>query len=133
MMLEWKPIRALLFHHSNRTNTSGNPFPALCISLTGLVMSLHAQEYVFQVKVHMLWGSLLVLAGLLRWATYLLRSRLAPQAPLTEALASLCLCSGGILFILSVEEITFFAMRHGFGKLFTFDYLPFSSSFYSVL
>ena len=46
----------------------------------------------------------------------------APSRPPTEALASFFLTSGGLLFILSTEEITFAAMRSGRdGTLIEYD------------
>jgi glucan phosphoethanolaminetransferase (alkaline phosphatase superfamily) len=122
-----------------RNIPSFNPFPALVIGVTGAAMSAHAQTYQFQVRgtgqrhqvswlrnrfetnqvdVHVLWGSALVGCALLRCLTYCLlwvsppRSAV-PSRPPTEALASFCLASGGLLFMLSTEEITFAAMRRG--------------------
>jgi hypothetical protein len=70
-----------------------------------------------QVSVHALWGNLLFLFGVLRFLTYtflFLRPPTAsvlPSRPPTEALAAFCLIAGGVIFMLSSEEIVFAAMR----------------------
>ena len=97
---------------------SFNPFPALCIGITGAAMSAHAQTYVFQVQIHMLWGYLLSGFAVLRCLTYFFvwlappRSIL-PSRPPTEALASFLLACGGLMFQFSTEEVTIAAMRQG--------------------
>ncbi|KAJ7742459.1 hypothetical protein DFH07DRAFT_836540 [Mycena maculata] len=98
--------------------SSFNPFPALVIGVTGSVMASHFQTYLFQVQIHALWGNLLLAAAVLRCFTYFFlwvappRSTL-PSRPPTEALASFFLACGGISFMLSTEEVTIAAMRHG--------------------
>lgn len=115
---------------------SFNPFPALVIGVTGAAMSAHFQTYVFQVSVshihsqcmcqrqgkvqiHALWGHCLTGFAVLRLLTYLFvwlsppRSIL-PSRPPSEALAGFSLACGGLIFIMSDEEITFAAMRRGF-------------------
>ncbi|KAF9815563.1 hypothetical protein IEO21_04563 [Rhodonia placenta] len=95
---------------------SFNPFPALCIGITGAAMSAHAQTYLFQVQIHMLWGYLLSGFAVLRCLTYFFvwlgppRSIL-PSRPPTEALASFFLACGGLMFMFSTEELTIAAMR----------------------
>ncbi|GAA5875917.1 hypothetical protein JCM3774_005815 [Rhodotorula dairenensis] len=96
---------------------SFNPFPALCIGVTGVAMAAHHQTYQFQVDIHALWGNLLGAFAAFRFLTYFflfLRppSSILPSRPPTEALASLALTCGGVVFILSVEQVTFAAMRH---------------------
>ncbi|GAA5923680.1 hypothetical protein JCM1841_004825 [Sporobolomyces salmonicolor] len=96
---------------------SFNPFPALVIGITGVAMSAHHQVYQFQVEVHALWGYLLAGFSVFRFLTYFflyLRppASILPSRPPTEALASLCLACGGVVFILSTEQVTFAAMRH---------------------
>lgn len=97
---------------------SFNPFPALVIGITGAAMSAHHQEYVFQVQVHDLWGKLLLGFTLLRCLTYFflwvapIKSSL-PTRPPTEALASFFLTCGGLVFMMSSEELGFAAMRRG--------------------
>lgn len=97
---------------------SFNPFPALVIGVTGAAMATHAQQYVFQVQIHVLWGGLLAAFAVLRCLTYFFtwlgppRSVL-PGRPPTEALAGFFLACGGLMFQLSTEELTLAAMRRG--------------------
>ncbi|KDQ64713.1 hypothetical protein JAAARDRAFT_188016 [Jaapia argillacea MUCL 33604] len=99
-------------------SASFNPFPALVIGVTGLAMSAHYQEYLFQVQIHQLWGWLLAGFSVLRFLTYFFlwvappRSIL-PSRPPTEALSSFFLACGGLTFIFSTEEVTYAAMRRG--------------------
>jgi hypothetical protein len=71
-----------------------------------------------QVQIHTLWGNLLVAFSVLRCLTYFFlwlgppRSVL-PSRPPTEVLTSFFLACGGIVFMLSTEEVTFAAMRRG--------------------
>ncbi|GBE79334.1 Uncharacterized membrane protein [Sparassis crispa] len=104
---------------------SFNPFPALCIGITGIAMSAHFQVYVFQVQIHMLWGYLLAMFAVLRFLTYCFlwssppRSIL-PSRPPTEALASFFLVCGGLVFMFSTEEVTIAAMRQGHDDVMMF-------------
>jgi len=104
---------------------SFNPFPALCIGITGAAMSAHAQTYLFQVQIHMLWGYLLTGFAVLRCLTYFFvwlgppRSIL-PSRPPTEALASFLLACGGLMFMFSTEEVTIAAMRQGHDDMMMF-------------
>jgi hypothetical protein len=98
--------------------SSFNPFPSLVIGITGAAMSAHHQEYVFQVKVHELWGYLLLGFTALRFATYALLwlappNSVLPTRPPTEALAGFFLACGGLSFMFSSEELGFAAMRRG--------------------
>ncbi|KAL4075983.1 hypothetical protein J3A83DRAFT_4357115 [Scleroderma citrinum] len=97
---------------------SFNPFPALVIGVTGAAMSAHAQTYLFQVQIHQLWGWLLLGFSVLRCFTYFFLwlnppSSILPSRPPTEALGSFFLACGGLMFMLSTEEITLAAMRRG--------------------
>lgn len=105
-------------------------------------MAAHAQTFAFQgtwvgsprlgfganllpaptVDVHALWGLFLGLFAAFRFLTYFflyLRppASILPSGPPTEALAALTLTCGGVVFILSTEQVTFAAMRHGFDDL----------------
>ena len=105
--------------------SSFNPFPALCIGITGAAMAAHFQEYLFQVQIHMLWGWLLSGFAVLRCLTYFFlwlgppRSIL-PSRPPTEALASFFLACGGLVFQFSTEEVTIAAMRRGHDDMMMF-------------
>ncbi|KAL8279428.1 hypothetical protein RQP46_008240 [Phenoliferia psychrophenolica] len=110
---------------------SFNPFPALIIGLTGAAMSAHHQIFQFQVDVHMLWGNLLSAFAIFRLLTYFflfLRppASILPSRPPTEALASVCLTAGGVVFILSTEQFTFASMRHGFDDIMAYLVLTMS-------
>jgi len=99
-------------------SASFNPFPALVIGVTGAAMSAHAQTYLFQVQIHMLWGNMLVGFSVLRCLTYFFMwlgppRSILPSRPPTEALGSFFLACGGLVFILSTEEVTVAAMRRG--------------------
>ncbi|CAD6884460.1 unnamed protein product [Tilletia controversa] len=102
---------------------SFNPFPALCIGVTGVAMAAHHQDYVFEVQVHALWGNLLAAFAILRYLTYFFlylrpaTASILPGRPPTEALASLALTCGGVVFMLSSEEVSFLAMRTGWADI----------------
>lgn len=96
----------------------GNPFPALVIGVTGAAMAAHFQKYLFQVQVHALWGQMLLGFAALRCATCVVGwlrppTTVAPGRPPTEALGSFFLACGGLLFMLSTEEVSFAAIRKG--------------------
>ncbi len=101
---------------------SFNPFPALVIGVTGIAMSAHHQDYQYEVAVHALWGNLLGGFAVLRCLTYFflwLRppTSILPSRPPTEALAGFALACGGLVFMLSSEEVSFAAMRAGYDDL----------------
>lgn len=104
---------------------SFNPFPALVIGVTGAAMSAHFQTYLFQVQIHALWGYCLTGFAFLRCLTYFFvwisppRSIL-PSRPPSEALAGFFLACGGLIFIMSDEEITYAAMRRGYDDVMMF-------------
>ncbi|KAF8631161.1 hypothetical protein AX15_002500 [Amanita polypyramis BW_CC] len=97
---------------------SFNPFPALVIGVTGAAMAAHFQPYIFEVKIHALWGNLLVAFSVLRCFTYFFLWLKPPQSvlpsrPPTEALGSFFLACGGLVFMFSTEEVMIAAMRRG--------------------
>ncbi|WFD41544.1 hypothetical protein MPSI1_000175 [Malassezia psittaci] len=99
---------------------SFNPFPALVIGVTGVAMAAHHQDYVYEVQIHILWGEMLAAFALFRMLTYFLLwlrppSSVLPSRPPTEIMASFALTCGGLLFMLSNEEVSFAAMRAGYG------------------
>lgn len=100
---------------------SFNPFPALVVGVTGVAMAAHHQDYEYEVSIHALWGNLLAGFSVLRMCTYFFlwlrppTSSVMPSRPPTEALASFSLTCGGLVFMLSSEEVSFVAMRNGFG------------------
>ena len=104
---------------------SFNPFPALVIGVTGLAMAAHAQVYLFQVQIHMLWGQLLAGFALLRFLTYFFLwvsppKSILPSRPPTEALGAFFLACGGLMFQFSLEELDLAAMRRGHDDMMMF-------------
>lgn len=102
-------------------NFSFNPFSALVIGITGVAMAAHHQDYIYEVSIHSLWGNLLAGFSVFRILTYFFlflrppTSSIMPSRPPTEVLASFCLTSRGLVFMLSSEEVSLVAMRNGFG------------------
>lgn len=99
---------------------SFNPFPALVIGVTGITMATHHQDYVYEVQIHMLWGLMLAVFSMMRIVTYIILwlrppTSVLPSRPPSEAIASFALTLGGLLFMLSNEEVSFAAMRSGYG------------------
>lgn len=105
---------------------SFNPLPALVIAVTGLAMAAHHQTYVFQVEIHSLWGILLAGGSAFRFLTYFFlwlrppTDSFLPSRPPTEVLTSFGYAAGGIVFMLSNEEIAFAAMRAGYDDMMAF-------------
>lgn len=88
--------------------SSLNPMPALVIMLLGMMMSSHHQDSMVSTMVHSQWGMLLVAFALARAVTYILLfinppTSLLPSRPPSEVIASFCLVSGGLIFMLSVS------------------------------
>lgn len=136
MLLESRWVRRVLASvmSTGRSSTkepatyafSFNPLPALTIGVTGLAMAAHHQTYVFQVQIHSLWGILLAGGSLFRCFTYIflyasppIHSAL-PSRPPTEILTSFGWAAGGIVFMLSNEEICWSAMRAGWDDMMAF-------------
>lgn len=88
-----------------------NPIPGLIILLLGLMMSSHHQSSMVSTMVHKQWGMLLVGFSLSRAVTYILLclrppTSLLPYRPPSELIASFCLISGGLIFMLSVSVVS---------------------------
>jgi len=101
---------------------SFNPFPAFVIGATGMAMALHHQDYVYEVDIHVLWGVMLAAFSAFRIATYFFLWLRPPQSvlpsrPPSEALASFALALGGLIFMLSNEEVSFAAMRNDYADV----------------
>lgn len=102
-----------------------NPFPALILLLLGLLMTSHHQTSSLSTTIHKQWGSLLVGFALARTLTYILTYIAPPQSflpsrPPTEILASFCLISGGIIFMLSNKDTVAAMERNGVHAMFGF-------------
>ncbi|CEH18259.1 hypothetical protein CBOM_04672 [Ceraceosorus bombacis] len=96
-----------------------NPFPALVIGVTGLAMAAHAQNIEYERVIHVLWGNLLAGFSVMRCLTYFflwLRPPVSvlPSRPPTEALGSFSLACGGLVFMLSSEQVSQWALRAGY-------------------
>ena len=89
-------------------------------------MAAHHQDYVFQIAIHSLWGILLAGGSASRLLTYFflwfrpsVESTL-PSRPPTEVLTSFGWAAGGIVLMLSDEEVAFAAMRAGYDDMMAF-------------
>jgi hypothetical protein len=85
-----------------------NPMPPLIILLLGMMMGSHHQDSMTSTMVHKQWGNMLVGFALARGVTYVLLylkppTSYLPARPPTEIIASFCLISGGLIFMLSVS------------------------------
>ena len=85
-----------------------NPMPAVVILLLGMMMGSHHQVSMTSTMVHKQWGNMLVGFALARGVTYLLLflrppTSYLPARPPSEIVASFCLMSGGLIFMLSVS------------------------------
>ncbi|KAL1997696.1 hypothetical protein VTN02DRAFT_1033 [Thermoascus thermophilus] len=94
----------------NTQNVSLNPMPALVILLLGMMMGSHHQADMTSTMVHKQWGDLLVGFALARCATYALLfikppTSYLPARPPTEILASFCLIAGGLIFMMSTDNV----------------------------
>lgn len=88
-----------------------NPMPALIIMLLGMMMGSHHQDSMTSTMVHKQWGNMLVGFALARGMTYVLLflkppTSYLPARPPTEIIASFCLISGGLIFMMSVSAQT---------------------------
>lgn len=88
-----------------------NPMPALIIMLLGMMMGSHHQTSMTSTMVHKQWGNMLVGFALARGMTYVLMFlkppiSYLPARPPTEIVASFCLISGGLIFMMSVSAQT---------------------------
>jgi len=106
------------WRHWNRNERSSSDVSISRLALlSSLLDHFHYSHSTWLVEIHALWGYLLALFALFRFLTYFflyLRppASILPSRPPTEALASLFLTCGGVVFVFSTEQITFAAMRH---------------------
>ncbi|KAL2811078.1 hypothetical protein BJX63DRAFT_422569 [Aspergillus granulosus] len=96
-----------------------NPMPALVILLLGMMMGSHHQTSMTSSMIHKQWGNMLVGFAMARCMTYVLLylkppTSYLPSRPPTEIVASFCLISGGLIFMLSsrnvVESIEYYEL-----------------------
>lgn len=86
-----------------------NPIPPITLMLLGFMMSSHHQETVLGTKLHAVWGAYFACVALARGVTYitlyLKPPTELPSRPPSELVASFCLATGGLLFMLSAPDI----------------------------
>ncbi|KAL4977457.1 hypothetical protein BDW66DRAFT_132370 [Aspergillus desertorum] len=87
-----------------------NPMPALIILLLGMMMGGHHQTSMVSSMVHKSWGNMLIGFALARGVTYVSMylkppTSYLPSRPPTEIVASFCLISGGLIFMLSTRNV----------------------------
>ncbi|KAL4820675.1 hypothetical protein BDW67DRAFT_152967 [Aspergillus spinulosporus] len=87
-----------------------NPMPALIILLLGMMMGGHHQTSMLSSMVHKSWGNMLIGFALARGVTYVLMylkppTSYLPSRPPSEIVASFCLISGGLIFMLSTRNV----------------------------
>ncbi|KAI1966641.1 hypothetical protein LOZ58_000129 [Ophidiomyces ophidiicola] len=114
---EWQPPKT--------QELSLNPMPAIVILLLGLMMSSHHQASMVSTMVHAQWGMLLVGFSLARAITYVLLylnppTSFLPSRPPSELVASFCLISGGLIFMLSTKDIIDVMIHYDLNAMFVF-------------
>ncbi|KAL4920279.1 hypothetical protein BDW62DRAFT_14691 [Aspergillus aurantiobrunneus] len=102
-----------------------NPMPALVILLLGMMMGSHHQSSMTSSMVHKQWGNMLVGFALARAMTYVLMylkppTSYLPSRPPTEIVASFCLISGGLIFMLSTRNVIETIEYYELDAMFTF-------------
>ncbi|SCU87944.1 LAMI_0D08130g1_1 [Lachancea mirantina] len=105
---------------------SPNPFPAVTIFWTGILMSQHAQASQTSTTIHMQWGYLLSYGSFFRLFTFLLlmfvpNCNSLPSRPFTELVTSFCLLCGGLIFMESTDQVVEALEYRGFTSMFTFN------------
>ncbi|KAJ6050099.1 hypothetical protein N7444_006815 [Penicillium canescens] len=102
-----------------------NPMPALIIMLLGMMMGSHHQTSMTSTMVHKQWGNMLVGFALARGMTYVLLflkppTSYLPARPPTEIIASFCLISGGLIFMMSTRNVIEAMEYYKIDAMFTF-------------
>ncbi|OBA19243.1 hypothetical protein METBIDRAFT_46518 [Metschnikowia bicuspidata var. bicuspidata NRRL YB-4993] len=108
---------------------SPNPFPALTIYWTGVLMSLHEQASSLSSEIHKQWGNMFVLGCAFRVVSYLYfllkpldgKALTKPAHPITEVLVSFCLLSGGMIFMESCDSVVYLLEYYGLTSMFTLN------------
>ncbi|KAJ5321754.1 hypothetical protein MYU51_017213 [Penicillium brevicompactum] len=113
----WQPPRS--------QGVSLNPMPALIIMLLGMMMGSHHQDSMTSTMVHKQWGNMLVGFAMARGMTYVLLylkppTSYLPARPPTEIIASFCLISGGLIFMLSTRNVIQAMEFYQVDAMFTF-------------
>ncbi|KAL4959437.1 Ytp1 family protein [Aspergillus stella-maris] len=106
-------------------SVSLNPMPALVILLLGMMMGSHHQTSMTSSMIHKQWGNMLVGFALARGVTYVMLylkppTSYLPSRPPTEIIASFCLISGGLIFMLSSRDVVEAIIYYDLDAMFTF-------------
>ncbi|KAL4791200.1 hypothetical protein BDV19DRAFT_370895 [Aspergillus venezuelensis] len=106
-------------------SVSLNPMPALVILLLGMMMGSHHQTSMTSSMIHKQWGNMLVGFALARGVTYVMLylkppTSYLPSRPPTEIIASFCLISGGLIFMLSARDVVEAIEYYELDAMFTF-------------
>ena len=104
-----QPDKQQFWEQPSTYTLSLNPMPSLVIMILGMMMSSHHQNSMVSTMMHAQWGGLFFAAALARAATYLILylkppTSYFPSRPPTELVASFCLLSGGLLFMVSARD-----------------------------
>ncbi|KAL5334742.1 hypothetical protein BJX70DRAFT_349009 [Aspergillus crustosus] len=123
--LEARETAQPAWHAPDTSEVSLNPMPALVILLLGMMMGSHHQTSMVSTMVHKQWGNMLVGFALARAATYVLLylkppTSYLPSRPPTEIIASFCLISGGLIFMLSTRSVIEAIEFYELDAMFTF-------------
>ncbi|KAJ0420194.1 hypothetical protein BJY00DRAFT_284927 [Aspergillus carlsbadensis] len=102
-----------------------NPMPALVTLLLGMMMGSHHQSSMTSSMIHKQWGNMLVGFALARGMTYVLLylkppTSYLPSRPPTEIVASFCLISGGLIFMMSSRNVVEAIEYYELDAMFTF-------------
>ncbi|KAJ5296089.1 hypothetical protein N7508_010910 [Penicillium antarcticum] len=102
-----------------------NPMPALIIMLLGMMMGSHHQDSMTSTMVHKQWGNMLMGFAIARGMTYVLiylkpPTSYLPARPPTEIIASFCLISGGLIFMMSTRNVIEAMEYYKIDAMFTF-------------
>lgn len=104
---------------------SPNPFPAITIFWTGILMSRHQQTSELSTSIHTIWGNLFMFACAFRVLTYFLllilpanKSLTSPYRPFTEIITSFSLILGGLIFMESTDPLILSFEYHGYSDMF---------------
>ncbi|EMC99944.1 hypothetical protein BAUCODRAFT_572169 [Baudoinia panamericana UAMH 10762] len=106
-------------------NLSLNPMPALVIMILGIMMSAHHQNSMVSTMMHSQWGTLFFAFAVARAATYLLLYLKPPTShfsarPPSELVASFCLTSGGLMFMVSAHDTVWAVESNGLDAMTIF-------------
>jgi len=105
-----QPLSEQLWAPPKTSTFSLNPMPGLVIMILGIMMSSHHQESMVSTMMHSQWGTLFAVAAMARGVTYIALfikppTSHYPSRPPSELVATFCLTSGGLMFMLSARDV----------------------------